>query len=103
MSKLLTEWDLMNNIWHIIQQQVEEEILLSSDVQDEIEKHIESHTAAHTAELQERVKELEERYNRLNANYVELIGENTRLREALEEAKASVNTVREAGRKVLAG
>lgn len=53
MSKLPTEWDLLNKIWHIINQQVEEEILLSSDVQDEIEKHIESHTQAHTEGLRE--------------------------------------------------
>lgn len=48
---LPTGWDLLNNIWHIINQQVEEEILLSPDVQDEIEKHIESHVQAHTKEL----------------------------------------------------
>ena len=62
-SKLPTEWDLLNNIWHIINQQVEEEILLSSEVQYEIEKHIESHTQAHTEGLRERVKELEAELN----------------------------------------
>ena len=57
-DKLPTEWDLLNKIWHIINQQVEEEILLSSDVQDEIEKHIESHTQAHTEGLREEIQHL---------------------------------------------
>src|SRR5690606_41147282 len=92
-DKLPTEWDLLNKIWHIINQQVEEEILLSSEVQYEIEKHIESHTQAHTKELREELKETQNIADASTYQLKRLVGKYNKLREKAKELEALLNHV----------
>ena len=67
---------------------------LTPSQEEEPEEYLIGAAAEYRTQSQ-RISELEDRYNRLNANYVDVVAENTRYRQALESIAQRWNKVAE--------